>query len=144
MREHSLIRTIYLYIFALLGLVLLVIGGVRFLDMGLKMFVFTQADAPERLQKYYVPMAPVSIDKLEKTAAEKTITLTENEATMINSWLQDYKKWQAEESKIDYLASRRQRDASINLAMILVGLPLYLYHWLIIKRETKRELVVNG
>ena len=38
--HYPLIRTIYLYLFALLGLALLTIGGVRFVDMGLKAFVF--------------------------------------------------------------------------------------------------------
>ncbi|TSD01120.1 MAG: hypothetical protein Athens071426_706, partial [Parcubacteria group bacterium Athens0714_26] len=71
------------------------------------------------------------------------MTLTENEVSLMESWLENYKRWQGEESKIDYLASRRQKDASINLAMIIVGLPLYLYHWLIIKKETKEQLVVN-
>lgn len=64
-KPRSLIRTIYLYLFALVGLALLTTGTVRFVDMGL--------------------------------------------------------------------------DASINLAMILVGLPLYLYHWQIIGRETRGE-----
>lgn len=118
----------------------MVIGSVRFIDMGLKAFIFTKADQPERLQKYYVPMAPaVSVERLEKSAEEKTITLTEEEISMIKSWLQNYERWQEEESKIDYLASRRQKDASINLAMIIVGLPLYLYHWLIIRKETKEK-----
>ena len=48
MGKHSLIRTIYLYLFACLGLVLLTIGGVRFLDMGLKAFVFTKAEQEQR------------------------------------------------------------------------------------------------
>ena len=49
MKEHTLVRTIYLYIFALLGLVLLIIGSVNFLNMGLKAFVFTQADEESRI-----------------------------------------------------------------------------------------------
>ena len=43
-KHHSLVRTIYLYLFALVGLALLTIGAVRFVAMGLKAFVFTKAD----------------------------------------------------------------------------------------------------
>ena len=42
--HYPLIRTIYLYLFALLGLVLLTIGSIRFVDMALRAFVFTKAD----------------------------------------------------------------------------------------------------
>jgi len=45
----NIIRTIYLYIFALLGLVLVIIGGVRFVDMGLKAFVFTKAEEEDKM-----------------------------------------------------------------------------------------------
>ena len=44
-KEHyPLIRTIYLYLFALVGLALLISGSVRFVNMGLKAFVFTKAE----------------------------------------------------------------------------------------------------
>jgi hypothetical protein len=33
----------------------------------------------------------------------------------------------------------RQREISGSLAMILVGLPLYLYHWRMIQKEDKRD-----
>jgi len=42
-----------------------------------------------------------------------------------------------EKEKIDPVTCRRHKDAFLNLAMILIGLPLYLYHWRIIKRETQ-------
>lgn len=100
MGKHSLIRTIYLYLFACLGLVLLTIGGVRFLDMGLKAFVFTKA---EQEQRY------------------------------------DVKPSLSVEPEVSYVTVKRHRDASLNLSLILIGLPLYLYHWRIIKKETKNR-----
>lgn len=140
--KHSLIRTIYLYLFALVGLALLIIGVVRFLDMGLKMFVFTKAEDIDKIQqKYNYPYysIPVPVEKLQTYQESTSTELTNEEKTALKSWLANYKKLQEEESKIDYLVSQRQKEASNNLAMILVGLPLYLYHWRIIKRETKEE-----
>lgn len=134
-QKHPLIRTIYLYLFALVGLALLTIGAVRFLDMGLKAYVFTKADDPERIQRGYYYGLPIPVEKV--TVLETSADLTTEEIASVKSWIANYQKWQEEEAKIDYLASRRQRDASINLAMIIVGLPLYLYHWRIIRRETK-------
>jgi len=100
MEKHSLIRTIYLYLFTCLGLVLLTIGGVRFLDMGLKAFIFTKAEQEQR----YDAMSPSSV-----------------------------------EPEVSYVTAKRHRDASLNLSLILIGLPLYLYHWRLIRKETKNK-----
>ncbi len=140
--KHSLIRTIYLYLFALVGLALVVSGTVRFIDMGLKMFVFTKADDIEKVQqKYYGPAfsVPFPAEKIQIYGESTSTELTETERATLKSWLANYKKWQEEESKIDYLTSQRQKEASNNLAMILVGLPLYLFHWRIIREETREE-----
>lgn len=118
MKKDSIIRTIYLYIFALLGLALIIIGSVRFLDMGLKAYVFTKADQELRYD-YRVPSP-----KIEGEGEGDTVECPE---LMSNQ---------------DYITSRRHKDASINLSLILVGLPLYLYHWGLIRRES-REKVKN-
>lgn len=141
MEKHPLVRTIYLYLFTIVGLALLVAGSVRFLDMALKTFIFKAADEPQRIQqKYYglsSPILPISAGKLE--VAENDTQLTDAERAAIEEWAENYKKQQEEMAKIDYVSSERQREASINLAMILVGLPLYLYHWTTIKREMKKK-----
>ena len=41
--------------------------------------------------------------------------------------------------EVNYVTAKRHRDASLNLSLILIGLPLYLYHWRIIKKETKNK-----
>lgn len=128
--RYPLIRTIYLYIFSLLGLTLITIGTVRFVNMGLKMFVFTQADEDQRYM-YEPPMMPYSapmMDRGGKRAPEQ------------EQWTEEYKRWQEKRANVDRLAVRRHQDASINIALILVGLPLYLYHWRIIQKETKETV----
>ena len=140
MEKHPLIRAIYLYLFTIIGLVLLVIGSVRFIDMGLKAFIFTAADEAQRIsQKYYgmtSPMLPIAAEKMQ--LIEENTKLTDEEIASIKQWAADYKTQQEEMTKIDYVKSERQRDASTNLAMILVGLPLYLYHWSLIKKDAKK------
>jgi len=137
--KHSLVRTIYLYLFALIGLVLLIIGAVNFIDMGLKAYVFTKADDQEKI--YGVrPPAPYNLEKIEDLAESEGATeLTEQERALIRDWLVEYEEWQDEESRIDTVVSGRHREASNNLAMIIVGLPLFLYHWGIIKREIRNK-----
>ena len=137
MEKRSTIRTIYLYIFAITGLVLLIIGGVRFIDMGLKAFVFTAADEEQRFYIKQPPMAIYPPEEMEdiKNGGE----LTANQKAAIGRWLIEYEAWEVQSAEIDPVTSRRHRDASINLAMILVGAPLYIYHWGAIRKDSKKQ-----
>ena len=139
MERNPLVRTIYLYLFTIIVLALIVTGGVRFIDMGLKATIFRQADAPEQLRQQYscqnMYYGPSSIEKLEENQTSSVFTAEEQ--TTLKLFLANYKKCEEEGAKINYLTSQRQRDASSSLAMIIIGLPLYLYHWGIIRRETK-------
>ncbi len=136
MKKPSLVRTIYLYLFATVGLAVLIIGTIRFVDMGLKAFVFTKADQQER-DLFKQPSMPYQLERVE--GLENNEELSEQDRADISQWLADYKLWQQSQSEADYLTIQRHRDGSINLSMILVGLPLYLYHWGVIKKETRER-----
>ena len=135
MGKQSAIRTIYLYIFSLLGLVLLIIGGVRIVNMGLKAFVFTQADEQQRIDFLRPPL--YQIETLQKISEGELTQLSAEEKTQIKSMIQSYEAWLERSNEVDPLTSRRHKDASISLAMILIGLPLYLSHWKMTKKESK-------
>lgn len=109
------IRTIYLYLFSLVGLVLVIIAGVRFIDMGLKAWVFTEADN----YVYYDYARPIPVE------GEKTFTEPSKEEQAAAHQKQ--------------ITQQRQRDASNSLAMIIVGLPLYLYHWRMASKRKDEE-----
>ncbi|MFA6534084.1 MAG: hypothetical protein WCT37_02820 [Patescibacteria group bacterium] len=138
MEKNHLIRTIYLYLFSLVGLVLLVIGGVGLVNLGLKTYIFTAAYSDQ----YYgrtVPMPAVTEKAvLDSQTSGKKVEVTAAEQQQLEYWLVDYKNWQETDSKVDYAKAQRQRDAANDIAMIIIGLPLYLIHWSIIKKETKK------
>lgn len=114
MDKRLLIRKIYLYFFALIGLVLLVIGFVRLVSLALKTYVFTRADI------YYVYPVPRPLtSELQEPSPEE---------------IEDYQNKER--------ISRRQREAAESLALIIVGFPLYLYHWGIIRKERKEGEIV--
>ncbi len=144
MTKYPLVRTIYLYLFALVGLTLLTIGAVRFVYMGLKVYIFTQADKQQEIMYKQPAVAPYPLEKINQiTQAPANTGLTSDEKTAIEQWLVDYKNWQEQNQKFDFLTSQRQNEASMNLALILVGLPLYLFHWRLIKRETKAKEIAE-
>ncbi len=133
MENDSTVRSIYLYIFALLGLVFMTIGGVRFVDMALKAVVFTQADNEQRLYARQPPM-PATRPDMERWASSDAVT--EEQRATIRQWLADYESWRETSAKLDVVASQRQRDASTSLALILVGLPLYFFHSRMIRKRS--------
>jgi hypothetical protein len=121
--KQNWIKIIYLYLFSLVGLVLIVIGSVRLVDLTLKTFIFTMADEPLIYPQTYPPV-PEKISEEEKTTFEKTITQER----------QKYEKQQMEYERM-LRQQEKQRTMANSLAMIIVGLPLFLYHWRIIRKE---------
>lgn len=112
MNNHPIIRQIYLYACALIGLMLVVFGAVQLVNLGLKAWIFTSAD-----RFYAYPVAtPAPADK-----NTPTVTGPSPEA------LQAYQDAQT--------AATREKTASVSVALLLIGLPLYLYHWGVIKKD---------
>jgi len=103
------VRLIYLYLFSFVGLFTVVIGSVQLVNLGLKVFVFPESDRYD----YMAPAIP----------EEKMIT---QDTQMIK------------EQALRDQTRNRQRDLSNSIAMIAVGLPLYLYHWKTIQKENKK------
>lgn len=104
------IRLIYLYLFSFVGLLIVVIGSVQLVNLGMKVLVFPESDR-------YEYMAPImESDENAKVDTE-----------------------QVKQQALRDQTRNRQRDLANSLAMIAVGLPLYMYHWRTIQRENKKS-----
>lgn len=110
------IRLLYLYLFAFVGLLVAVIGTIRLVELGMKVYIFKDAD-----QFSYYATRPVT--ELDKES------LSEEEQKRIE---EEDKKRNEEENR-----RQRQREVSGAVSMIVVGVPLYLYHWKTIQKENK-------
>jgi hypothetical protein len=147
--KNPIIRTIYLYLFALVGLAMLVIGGSMIINLGLKAWVFTQADQQDN---YMSQPTPLYIASETKTAQDLKVCsdkceLTAEQKAQIDNWLADYENWKNQASVKDpsiYVTRNRQRQAATALSLILIGLPLWLFHWSVIKKDNKKEEHANN
>ena len=110
------LRLLYLYLFSFVGLIIVVIGSVQMVNIGLKTLVFKDA------YKYTYYEAPRVVPLEKQEGVEE---LSQDEL--------------AEQERRQELEQKRgiQRELSNAIAMIVVGLPLYLYHWRVIQRENK-------
>lgn len=111
------IRRLYLYLVSFIGLLVMVFGFIRLVDLGIKVFVFKNADQ----YSYISPRAAIMEGK------EPNQQLSEEE---IQRQEEEQKKIQEQE-----MMRQRQRETSGALSMILVGFPLYFYHWRKIQHE---------
>lgn len=98
------IRLIYLYLFACIGLIIMVTGCIRGINIVLTRTVFKQASV--------YPRPPVLKGQDEQVFEAEQI------------------RYQLEESQRQF-----HYEVAGALSMLLVGIPLYWYHWNLIKKE---------
>jgi hypothetical protein len=101
------LRLLYLYLFSFVGLLVVVIGSIQLVNLGIKQVFFKDADV------YDYVSAPIK-------DGENTISVEDQ---------QRQQKTMADRQK--------QRELSNSVAMILVGVPLYAYHWRIIQGRSE-------
>ena len=113
--KAKLIKKIYVYLFSMVGLILIIIGSVSLVNLALKTWVFKNADNVY-IYPYEKPVVDneAGVDVEEEKAAR--------EAEMV-------------EYRENELKSRRESQASNAVAMILIGLPLFAYHWRLARKE---------
>lgn len=116
---NSPVRLLYLYLFSFIGLIITVIGCVRLVDLGLKAYVFRDADSFE----IYTRPVPVESDS----------KLSTNSAYLNPEYDPEIPRRE--------LSRQRQRTVAEAFAMIIVGVPLYLYHWKQIKLDSLKSQV---
>lgn len=107
------IRLLYLYLFSFIGLIIAVVGTIQLVDLGMKVYVFKDAD------RYDYPLTT----KFNPNGIEVELTQKEKD---------EQKAQQDKET-----TRNRQRQASTAIAMLLVGLPLYKFHWGLIQKENR-------
>ena len=103
------LRLLYLYLFSFVGLIIVVIGSIQILNLGLKTYIFTNADS---YFFNYGPQLPVT----DPNYIDPEVA----------------KKQQKEQ-----VNNQRQSDLAWALSMMVIGTPLYLYHWKTIGKESK-------
>ena len=140
--NNTWIRTVYLYIFALAGLIVTVIGTSMLVNLALKTWIFTEADNYSYVER---PTSLVVEKDMELAQALKdcneSCDLTVEQKAQVEQWFVDYKYWQdnIQMSSEKNRTRQRQSQASTAISMIIVGLPLYIYHWDTIKKDRKKK-----
>lgn len=119
-----LIKTVYFYAVSLIALMMIVFSTADLVNLGLKTWIFPKAD----LNEYRDP--PCSAMIMKDPTIQETEEIYQNRIV------------QCEQSRIDETearAIRKQRDAVRDLSFLAVGIPLFLFHWITIRKEYKTD-----
>jgi hypothetical protein len=134
--NSTVMRPIYFYLVSLGALLMFVIAGGIMINLVLKTWVFPAASEAEQLnQKIYNQESSMVI---EKNSVQSIIDCAEKcqfeEATVTaaKGWLVDYNVWE-ERTQESY--DNTQTEAATNLPFILLGIPLFWYHWRTVRKE---------
>jgi len=122
METKNIIRNVYLYLVSAVTLFMIMFAVVSMVNLGLRTWIFPQADdynySIKLPQDYCTPdtsgkqVCPPAEEREKMEAREKL--------------MQDQQKTQS-----------RQRDLVTNISMLLVAIPLFTYHWMVIRKEQK-------
>ena len=113
----SIILRIYFALVAFVTLMILIFSTADMINLGLKTYIFTRADAPA----YSMP-CPERIPAIE---GEKFFEKIDCDEMLVKEKAAN--------------AVRKQQDLVRDLSMILVSLPLFLIHFRIVYRDWKDE-----
>lgn len=134
-REHAVVRPTYYYFIALASLVMVVIAGGILLNVALKTWIFPsvgEADnndsRTESLAYPYSEKQPIQ----SIITCQETCSIDSETVVLAEQWLVDYDAWD-QASGAGYNNTNRQAAGAI--PFILVGIPLFWYHWDTVRRE---------
>ncbi len=131
--KTKLIRTIYLYIAALVSLIFVAVGTGNIINTALKYYVFPKAEKGGYNQCNQQP--PVyALDKNSFAGVA-----TEDQKVQLANLLRDYDEWKKNNTGEECYSAQRQSSVVDAITMIIIALPILLIHWKIIKKDKKNE-----
>lgn len=131
----SFVKYIYLYLMTLVGIVMLVISTVGFFGLGLREYVFQVKDYAAFEKPY-----ECAADTLLYSYNEKGVKLAKYpniSADDANKKTADCEKEATTRNEARH-TNDEKRELAEYLAAFIVALPLYTYHWSLIKKDNKK------
>lgn len=132
-KKISPIRSLYFYFIAFGGLLIAVFGAGGTINIGLNSLLKTSTDINGSVSEPF----PASYDNggvKSLIACADKCDFTAEETALANQWLTDAKDFAERQNKT---TGKTANDLSIYLPLLLVGIPLFWYHFARIRKETQ-------
>lgn len=132
--KAKIIRTVYLYLAALISLIFVAVGSGTLINTGLKYAFFPEA---EKKSFYECNQQPPMIGAPD-ISGYKTIA-TEDQKNQLDQLLKDYQFWKDNNQGDKCIVPARQNSLVDAITMVLIALPICLLHWRVIKKEKSEK-----
>ncbi len=117
--KSGVIRNIYLYLVSFVALMMIIFSTADLINIALKTYIFPKADD---YYSYYEPICtPAAPTDATSTANVKGETCISKE--------------EQEKRSKEQLVRQRQNSLVRDISMILVAVPVFAYHWMIIRKK---------
>jgi len=132
--QAGVIRTSYFYFVSLAALIMIVISAGVLINTGLKTWLLPNTSENN---KRYVEVPPLS--KIENQGVNSIINcadecdFTENQVALAQGWDEDFDSWSDASGSYNSV----QNQASTSIPYLLIGIPLFWYHWSVTRKESK-------
>lgn len=118
--KGSIIKNIYLYLVSFVALMMVIFSAADLINTALRTYIFTKAD-----NNYYGYPAP---------ACPAGVTSTPYDVKMGTAC---QSKEEMDKQNRENATAQRQRDLVRDLGMIIVAIPVFAYHWYIIRKKER-------
>jgi len=125
----KLIRTIYLYLAALASLIFVAVGTGNLLNTAMKFYLFPKAEKGGFGRCNNQP----PVYGLDKNAYAGVAA--EDQKIQLQNMLNEYEKWKKDNSGEECYSQERQNNVVNALTMMIVAIPIFAFHWRIIRKE---------
>lgn len=123
-QPKKVIKSLYFYLVSFVALMMIVFSTADTINIALKTWVFTAADK----DMYAYPRAACEMPAPATPTDPKTVPATTKEECEKQNELN---LKQNEASRV----AQKQRDVVRDISMIVVGIPLFLIHWRIVRSK---------
>lgn len=120
-QRTGMLKKVYLYLVSLIALVMLIVACVSLINLGLRAWVFKQAD--NTTYNYSCPMVPATPTNSANSTSDSSTNVGCDTATQ-------------QQQAHAQLVSSRETESARDIALIIVGLPVFFYHWRLVRKET--------
>jgi hypothetical protein len=135
-------RGVYYAVASLGGLFMIVVGLFLSLQVVFSNFVFKSHPKVNPMM-YSMPPMPYEIKGIDGINARQDISKADKET--ISQWLKSYEswKWEVETQKntpvVESMEVGAKQSLSAGLSMLLIGIPIFLYHIRFVLRDEKKS-----
>ena len=140
--KKSIIRLVYLYLVGLIGLVVFLIGGIGLVNMGFQALLHVDTNS------YYNSPKDVCLGRFgsqyygpKSIPAPVATTPAPSDVKPVDVNSQEFKDCVKEEDDraAKQASNDRRREIALALAQLILGAPIWLYHWRVIQRDHRES-----